>query len=170
MKKRYLWVLVAIALMCVMTGIVAGQPNAQFTAIPLNGYAPLTVQFTDQSTVSGTATYKWDINNDGTTDYTTKNPVHTYRRTGTYSVKLIVRDSTGRGCCCPAGARSGRIRRDSRSASASSPGRPPSPPPAAPRPRSGAPPVTSRRRAGRPCSRRAGPRARRGSRPATRGP
>jgi PKD repeat protein len=79
-----------------MTGIAAGKPTAQFAASTVKGQAPLTVQFTDQSTISGTATYRWDINYDGTTDYTTKNPVHTYTKTGTYSVKLIVKDSTGR--------------------------------------------------------------------------
>ncbi len=79
-----------------MTGIVAGKPTAQFTASPVKGPAPLTVQFTDLSSSSGTTTYKWDINNDGIIDYTTKNAVHTYTKTGTYSVKHIVKDSSGR--------------------------------------------------------------------------
>ena len=95
-KRRYLCVLIAITLLCVMTGIVAGKPTAQFTASTVKGQAPLTVEFTDHSVFSGTATYKWDINYDGTTDYTTKNPVHTYTKAGTYSVKLIVKDSSGR--------------------------------------------------------------------------
>jgi len=96
MKRRYVCVLIAITLLCVMTGIVAGKPTAQFTASTVKGQAPLTVEFTDHSVFSGTATYKWDINYDGTTDYTTKNPVYTYTNAGTYSVKLIVKDSSGR--------------------------------------------------------------------------
>jgi PKD repeat protein len=44
---------------------------------------------------SGTTTYQWDINNDGITDYTTKNPVHTYQAAGTYSVKLTVSNAYG---------------------------------------------------------------------------
>jgi len=96
MRRRYFWVLVVILFLCAITGIVAGKPTAQFIGTPVNGQIPLTVQFTDQSGVSGTATYKWDINNDGTTDYTTKNAVHTYTTPGTYSVNLIVRDSSGR--------------------------------------------------------------------------
>ncbi len=79
-----------------MTGIVAGYPNAQFTASTVKGPVPLTVQFTDQSSSSGSTIYKWDINNDGITDYTTKDAAHTYTKTGTYSVKHIVRDPSGR--------------------------------------------------------------------------
>jgi PKD repeat protein len=95
-RRRYLCVLIAITLICAMTGIVAGKPTAQFTASPVKGPAPLTVQFTDLSSSSGTTTYKWDINNDGIIDYTTKNAVHTYTKTGNYSVKHIVKDSSGR--------------------------------------------------------------------------
>ena len=40
-------------------------------------------------------TYKWDVNNDGVTDYTTKNPSHTYTSAGTYTVKLTVTNASG---------------------------------------------------------------------------
>ena len=96
MQRRFFWVLIAILLLGGMTGIVAGYPNAQFTASTVKGPVPLTVQFTDQSTSSGTTTYRWDINNDGIIDYTTKDAAHTYTKTGTYSVKHIVRDPSGR--------------------------------------------------------------------------
>jgi len=70
-------------------------PTAQFTAIPLQGQAPLTVQFTDKSVSTGMTSYQWDMNNDGVTDYTTKNPVHTYQSVGIYMVKLTVTNASG---------------------------------------------------------------------------
>ncbi len=61
-----------------------GLPTAQFTASSMQGQYPLTVRFTDQSVTTGTSSYKWDINNDGVTDYTAQNPSHTYQTPGTY--------------------------------------------------------------------------------------
>ncbi len=71
------------------------MPTAQFTANTTVGKAPLTIQFTDISDSTGTTSYQWDINNDGVTDYTAKNPVHTYQAAGTYSVKLTVNNASG---------------------------------------------------------------------------
>ncbi len=51
-----------------------GGPVAAFSAAPLSGTAPLTVQFTDQSTVTGPLTYAWDFDNDGTVDTTLQYP------------------------------------------------------------------------------------------------
>ncbi|KQC07396.1 MAG: hypothetical protein APR55_04010 [Methanolinea sp. SDB] len=60
------------------------------------GYAPLTIQFVDESQYMEKGTgWEWDIDNDGTTDYTTKNPQHTYTSPGTYSVKLTVTNAGG---------------------------------------------------------------------------
>jgi PKD repeat protein len=73
----------------------AAGPTAQFTASTVQGGVPLTVQFTDLSGSAGTTLYKWDVNNDGVTDYTTKNPTHSYLAAGTYSVKLIVSNTGG---------------------------------------------------------------------------
>ena len=73
----------------------AKLPTAQFTAGTTSGKAPLAVQFTGTSVSAGTTTYKWDVNNDGTTDYTTKSPSHTYTAAGTYSVKLTVTNASG---------------------------------------------------------------------------
>jgi len=67
--------------------IVAG-PHADFIANPVNGYAPLIVQFTDQSTFNASS-WQWDFENDGIVDATVKNPVHTYQTPGTYSVRLV---------------------------------------------------------------------------------
>ncbi|MFA5332765.1 MAG: PKD domain-containing protein [Methanoregula sp.] len=73
----------------------AKLPTAQFTAGTTSGKAPLAVQFTDKSVSTGTTTYKWDVNNDGKTDYTTKSPSHTYTAAGTYTVKLTVTNASG---------------------------------------------------------------------------
>lgn len=62
-------------------------PIGNFTGTPLEGQAPLTVQFTDQS--SGTITGRtWDFG-DGDTS-TALNPEHTYDTPGTYTVTLTV--------------------------------------------------------------------------------
>ena len=68
---------------------------AQFTASPLQGRVPLAVQFTDKSVSPDAISYQWDINNDGVTDYTTKNPAHTYLSTGIYTAKLTITDASG---------------------------------------------------------------------------
>lgn len=49
----------------------------------------LIVNFTDQSTGAYNS-WAWDVDNNGTTDYTTQNPVHTYYNPGLYSVKLTI--------------------------------------------------------------------------------
>jgi len=67
-------------------------PVANFTANVTSGDAPLTVNFTDQST--GTpASWLWDFG-DGT-NTTEQNPLHTYANAGIYSVKLTVTNAGG---------------------------------------------------------------------------
>jgi len=66
-------------------------PVAMFEASPLSGNAPLEVKFKDLSLGPPTS-YAWDFG-DGTTS-AEPNPVHVYT-TGTYTVKLTVRDSGG---------------------------------------------------------------------------
>lgn len=69
-------------------------PVANFSAAVTNGCNPLTVNFSDQSTASPTS-WAWDVDNNGTVDYTIKNPEHTYNSAGTYSVKLTVTNISG---------------------------------------------------------------------------
>jgi PKD repeat protein len=65
-----------------------------FSACPLAGYAPLAVQFINQS--YGAATYLWDYG-DNSTDWTPAedsvtgdvNPIHVYATPGTYTVTLM---------------------------------------------------------------------------------
>ena len=70
-----------------VAGVPFVPPVAKFAASPTSGPAPLIVNFTDQSTGSPT-TYVYNFG-DGTT-ITGKNPVHTYRHPGTYTVTLTV--------------------------------------------------------------------------------
>jgi PKD repeat protein len=70
----------------------AVAPVANFTASPLSGAAPLTVNFTDTSTNSPTS-WSWTFGDGGTS--TAKNPSHTYSDAGTYSVTLTATNSAG---------------------------------------------------------------------------
>ena len=77
--------------------IVVSEPgnsslNAVFTATPTSGAAPLTVNFTDQSTGSLTS-WLWDFG-DGT-NATIQNPVHTYTAEGIYTVTLTAGNGSG---------------------------------------------------------------------------
>jgi uncharacterized repeat protein (TIGR01451 family) len=82
--------------------IPAPQPAlvARFNATPSSGTAPLDVSFNaSTSTVStATATYRWDFDNNGTTDLTSASPTgasHTYVIPGNYTAKLSITDSDG---------------------------------------------------------------------------
>ena len=72
---------------------VLTPPQAEFSASPLSGTAPLIVQFTDEST--GDFSYwEWDFDNDGTVDSTEHNPTYTYISPGVYTVSLTVGNGT----------------------------------------------------------------------------
>jgi PKD repeat protein len=66
---------------------------ANFTAEPLNGTAPLAVNFTDHST-GNPVSWAWDFENDRIIDNTTQNPQYTYQNSGNYSVLLTVKNAT----------------------------------------------------------------------------
>ena len=67
-------------------------PVADFTATPTSGTAPLTVNFTDQSTNTPTS-WQWDFGDGGTS--TQQNPSHTYNNAGTYNITLSVSNNYG---------------------------------------------------------------------------
>ena len=67
-------------------------PAASFAALPTRGDAPLTVVFTDNSTLNITS-WLWDFG-DGDTS-TLSNPTHTYTTVGNYTVVLTVESSAG---------------------------------------------------------------------------
>jgi len=69
--------------------IVPPPPVPNFTASPVYGTVPLTVQFTDLSTNDPTA-WVWDFGDGSTSGVLEQNPVHTYNAVGTYNVTLTV--------------------------------------------------------------------------------
>ena len=79
----------------VMFRTVTGNnpPVAAFSGTPTIGNAPLTVQFTDQST--GATSWEWDFDNNGTVDSTVQNPSHQFSAAGSYTVKLVARNGIG---------------------------------------------------------------------------
>ena len=76
----------------VVVSSVLAAPVTNFSASPTSGSAPLTVGFTDQSKGAPTS-WKWTFG-DGNTS-TEKNPVHTYNKTGLYSVALTASNAKG---------------------------------------------------------------------------
>jgi len=66
-------------------------PTAGFTGSPTTGTAPLTVDFTDQS--SGATSWDWDFGDGGSS--TAKNPSHTYTSDGVYTVSLTATNACG---------------------------------------------------------------------------
>jgi PKD repeat protein len=67
-------------------------PVADFVGSPTSGDAPLTVNFTDQSTNNPTS-WSWDFGDGGTS--TAQNPSHTYNAAGVYTVTLTASNSCG---------------------------------------------------------------------------
>jgi PKD repeat protein len=67
-------------------------PVADFSASPISGHSPLTVQFTDQST-GEPYDFAWTFGDGGSS--TEQNPIHTYTQPGSYAVALAVYNGTG---------------------------------------------------------------------------
>jgi hypothetical protein len=74
------------------SGTTTALPVAQFKTSATSGKAPLQIAFTDLSTGSPTS-YTWRFG-DGYTS-SAKNPLHTYKKAGTYTVTEIVHNSAG---------------------------------------------------------------------------
>lgn len=73
------------------------SPVAQAAASRTSGQAPLKVQFSSAGTSDqdgDTLTYSWDFGDGGTS--TEANPVHKYRKNGTYTATLTAKDPSGR--------------------------------------------------------------------------
>jgi len=81
---------------CSVTGsttvTISPDPVADFTFN--NACNNVAIGFTNTSSGNG-LTYEWDVNNNGTVDYTTANISHTYPNPGTYSVNLFVTSVDG---------------------------------------------------------------------------
>ena len=79
------------------TIVVNPKPVASYITDTLQGCSlPFDVNFTSASTGSG-YTYQWDIDNNGSLDYTTTNitQLHTYTAEGTYSIRFVVTSDKG---------------------------------------------------------------------------
>jgi len=77
--------------------VVVSSPRLQadFSALPVSGTAPLKVKFTDQSTGSPTF-WQWDFGDNSSTFVSAdRNPVHTYQTKGVYSVWLAASNIFG---------------------------------------------------------------------------
>ena len=90
MKKVFITaVIFALLVVTPLVGCAEKKLDAKFSASPRSGTAPLTVQFTDQST-GDIDTWAWDFYNDGTVDSTQQNPTHVYETAGNHTVSLTV--------------------------------------------------------------------------------
>jgi PKD repeat protein len=81
-----------VALFCCLVPavVLAQKPTVDFTADKIVGCAPLTVSFTDKSSVD-VIDWQWDVDGNGVVDYLADpEPVHTYTSPGLYTVKLTV--------------------------------------------------------------------------------
>ena len=76
-----------------ISSAASAQLNAEFTSNTNAGCPPLVVSFSDNSTSNPTA-WKWDLGN-GTVSYL-QNPVATYFNPGTYNVKLVITNLSGK--------------------------------------------------------------------------
>lgn len=74
--------------LCLFSGFTYGQ--ADFTADNFSGCAPLTVNFTDQST--GATSWSWDLGNGNNS--TSQNPSALYNTVGDYTVVLTINGGT----------------------------------------------------------------------------
>ena len=68
-------------------------PVANFTTNTMQGYAPLSVQFTDTSQYA--TGWNWDFEGDGEIDSSVQNPVSVYTAPGTYTVSLTAINPNG---------------------------------------------------------------------------
>jgi PKD repeat protein len=71
------------------TVLIETPPTAGFTASPASGCAPLTVNFTDQSSPN-VLSWSWSFPGGAPSSSTEENPIVTYNTPGVYDVQLIV--------------------------------------------------------------------------------
>jgi PKD repeat protein len=84
--------LAAVLAALALAGCGSDPPEADFTASPAGGEAPLQVTFTDAST-NEPAAWRWDFG-DGATS-TEQSPTHEYQQAGTYTVILTATNDAG---------------------------------------------------------------------------
>ncbi len=84
--------LVSLTAALLLAACGGDPPEAEFTATPASGEAPLTVSFTDASTNDPTG-WRWDFGDGGTSEE--RNPTHEYETPGTYTVTLTATNGEG---------------------------------------------------------------------------
>jgi PKD repeat protein len=88
------WLILTIVLIAVFVIPVQAELNPDFTGTPRSGFSPLTIQFNDTSTgFVEPVSYVWDFG-DGNTSIK-QNPLYTYYKPGTYTVKLDISNASG---------------------------------------------------------------------------
>src|SRR6266700_1782159 len=91
--RKYFLIYQLLLTTCCITGAIPAlcQLKASFSASPVQGCAPVLINFTDQS--AGSPTYwRWELGN-GTVSFL-QNPATTYFNPGTYTIKLVVRNGS----------------------------------------------------------------------------
>src|SRR5690554_6931128 len=64
-----------------------GVLNAYFNANDYSGFAPLTLNFYDESS-GNISSWNWDFDDDGIVDSYEQNPTYTFQNSGTYTVQI----------------------------------------------------------------------------------
>ncbi len=77
---------------CISVSPSGIPPDARFSVVPIIGYTPMTVRFTDKSR-GGPVSWHWNFGDGGTSSE--KNPTHTYTTPGKYMPVLTVYNSGG---------------------------------------------------------------------------
>ena len=97
MKIKNLFVVLTMALFMgsIFTSCKKSDTKPAITGEALFSFVAdgMTVNFTNESTISGDVTYLWSFGDDETS--TEENPVHTYAQKGEYAVTLTVNDAQG---------------------------------------------------------------------------
>jgi PKD repeat protein len=76
------------------TVVIVTPPTANFTATPVSGCVPMTVQFANESSANAT-TYNWSFPGGNPSSSNAPNPSVTYATAGNYSVILTVGNAAG---------------------------------------------------------------------------
>ncbi len=71
------------------------KPVAAFTSDIQAGTAPLTVNFTDESTGYSITSWAWDFGDGDATNATVQSPIHTFASAGTFTVKHAATNAGG---------------------------------------------------------------------------
>ena len=90
-KPQWLGVILLFSLL-LSNQCLKAQLSADFSLTPSEGCAPVTVQFTDQSS-GNIKSYLWDLGNGNNS--TKQNPSAIYYASGKYTIKLVITDVNG---------------------------------------------------------------------------